>query len=210
MNDLGTAGLIGVLVGVIGLGAGVFAVIWGLGFFEYLGGKKQSSRAPLNHTELKDRILSLNSPELPYEIKISPETDFLVEWKIADAKWFAVLSKERFREIYRGFLVLDEARHSVRYCEEMVSVHWLANTDSQPSFSYQKNFFRGRILFQKSWEVQYAIKEDLSLGKVYEYKFDVRIVRNPIQKLVRDSGWEFVPVMRKSHATFKSLTVWNQ
>jgi hypothetical protein len=92
----------------------------------------------------------------------------------------------------------------------MVSVHWLANTDSQPSFSYQKNFFRGRILFQKSWEVQYAIKEDLSLGKVYEYKFDVRIVRNPIQKLVRDSGWEFVPVMRKSHATFKSLTVWNQ
>jgi hypothetical protein len=205
MNNQGTAGLIGALVGVIGLGAGIFAVIWGLGFLEYLGGKKPSSRAPVSRTALKELLLSINSPELPYEIKTSPETDFLVEWKLADAKWFAILSKERFQEIYRGFIVLDEPRHSVRYCEEMASIRWLAETDSQPSFSYQKNFFRGRILFQKSWEVQYAIKEDLSLGKVYEYKFDVRIVRNPIQKLVRDSGWEFVPVIRKSHATFKSL-----
>ena len=205
MNDLGTAGLIGALVGIIGLGAGIFAIIWGLGIFEYLGGKKPSSLSPVSRSALKELLLSLNSPELPYEIKTSPETDFLVEWKLADAKWFAVLSKERFQEIYRGFIVLDELRHTVRYCEELVSVRWLAEADGQPSFSYQKNFFRGRILFQKSWEVQYAINEDMSIGKVYEVKFDVGKVRNPIRKSVRDGGWEFVPVMRKSHATFKSL-----
>jgi hypothetical protein len=87
----------------------------------------------------------------------------------------------------------------------MVSVRWLAGVDGPPIFNYQKNFFRGRILFQKSWGVEYGIKEDLSLGKVYEYKFDVRNVRNPIKKVVRDSGWEFVPVVRKSHATLQSL-----
>ena len=205
MNSLGVAGLIGVLVGLIGFGAGVFAIIWGMGFIEYLGGKKKSSMAPATRGELRERILSINSPEMPYEIKTSPETDLFVEWKIADAKWFAVLTKERFQEIYRGFMVLDEPRRSVRYCEEMVSVRWLAGVDGPPIFNYQKNFFRGRILFQKSWGVEYGIKEDLSLGKVYEYKFDVRNVRNPIKKVVRDSGWEFLPVVRKSHATLQSL-----
>jgi hypothetical protein len=205
MNSLGMAGLIGALVGLLGAAAGVFAVIWGLGFIEYLGGKKKSTIAPVTRATLKERLFSLNSLESPYEIKTSPEADFLVEWKIADAKWFAVLSKERYQEIYRAFLVLDESRYSVRYCEELVSVRWLASADGPPSFNYQKNFFRGRILFQKSWGVQYAIKDDLTLGKVYEYKFDVRNVRHPIQKVVQDSGWEFVPVVNKSHATLKSL-----
>jgi hypothetical protein len=203
MSNLDSAGLIGALVGLIGAGMALFAVIWGLGIFEYLGGKKKSLIYPITANELRNRLLAVNSAELPYEIKTTPETDLLVEWKIADAKWFAVFSKERLRETYRGFLLLDESRKSVRYCEELVSVRWIAGTDNQvqPILSYQKQFFRGRILFQKSWEVQYGIREDLSPGKIYEYRFDVRQVRNPLKKVIEDSGWEFVPVVRKSHAT---------
>jgi hypothetical protein len=203
MSNLDSAGLIGTLVGLIGAGAAIFAVIWGLGIFEYLGGKRKSLIQPVTFSELKERLLSLNSSELPYEIKPTAETDLLVEWKIADAKWFAVFSKERLRETYRGFLLLDEPRKSVRYCEELGSVRWMAGTDNQiqPVLSYQKQFFRGRILFQKSWEVQYGIREDLSPGKIYENRFDVRQVRNPLKKVIEESGWEFVPVVRKSHAT---------
>ncbi|MFZ3166453.1 MAG: hypothetical protein WA130_02475 [Candidatus Methanoperedens sp.] len=55
--------------------------------------------------------------------------------------------------------------------------------------------------------MQYGIKEDMTLGKVYEYKFDVNRVRDPIVKAIEDSGWEFVPVVRKEHATYESLKI---
>ena len=203
MNNLDWPVLIGVVVGVFGVGFAIFATIWALGLFEYLGGKKKSHLNPVSPDKLKERLLSINSPDLPYEIKKAPETDFLVEWKIADAKWFALFAKERLQETYRGYLLLDDSLKSARYCEELASVQWIAGNGGQgsPSLSYRKQFFRGRILFQKSREVQYGIREDLTLGKIYEYTFDVRKVRNPIKKVIADGGWEFVPVVNKSHAT---------
>jgi hypothetical protein len=203
MNNLDWIVLIGVVVGVLGVGFAIFTAIWALGLFEYLGGKKKSHLNPISPDKLKACLLSINSPELPYEIKKAPEADFLVEWKIADAKWFALFAKERLQETYRGYLLLDDSLKSARYCEELASVQWIAgdNGRGNPAISYRKQFFRGIILFQKSWEVQYGIREDLTPGKIYEYKFDVRKVRNPIKKMIEDSGWEFVPVVRKSHAT---------
>lgn len=201
------AAMIGAAAGVIGAVAGILAVFWGLGIGEYLGGKKRKAGAFTDKQTLKERLLALNSPELPYEIKPSGETDLFVEWKIVDAKWFAIFARERLSKIYRAFIILDELRRSARYCEELVTVRWFAGADGRPTpmLSYQRQFFRGRILFQKSWGVQYGLKENMKLGKIYEYKFDVGYVRDPIKKAIEDNGWEFVPVVRKSHATYKSI-----
>ena len=46
--------IVGVLAGLIGVGAAVFAVIYALGIVEYLGGKKKSSIAPITVEELKN------------------------------------------------------------------------------------------------------------------------------------------------------------
>lgn len=40
---------------------------------------------------------------------------------------------------------------------------------------------------------------------MYEYKFDIGYVRDPVKKAIEDSGWEFVPVVRKEHATYRSV-----
>lgn len=199
--------LIGGFVGLMGVGAAVFAILWGLGLAEYMGGKKKLPVASISPDQLRQKLLAINSPELPYVIKPVNETDLELEWQIADARWFAVFGKERLRKTYRAFMVIDALRRSVRYCEEMVTVNWIANVDgtAKPALSYKKEFFRGRILFQKSWEVGVGIKEDLTIGKVYEYKFDIGYIRNPIKKAVKESGWEFVPVVNKNHATYKSL-----
>lgn len=79
-------------------------------------------------------------------------------------------------------------------------MEWIAGA---PTVSYREQFFKGRILFQKSWGIQYGIKEDGTLGKVYDYKFDISMVRNSIKKLVEDNGWEFVPVIRKKNAIYR-------
>lgn len=207
MDSSALIGLIGVGAGLVGAAAGVFAIVWGLGFGEYLGGRRRSKLiAAVSKDELRRRLLALNAADSPYGLKPSEETGLILEWKVVDAKWFALFAKERLKETYRAFMVLDEPRASVRYCEETARVQWTAGTDGlTPNVTYLNEFFRGRILFQKSWRVQYGIKEDRTFGKVFSYSFNVDDVRNPVKKVVKESGWEFVPVVRKSHATHRSL-----
>ena len=41
------------------------------------------------------------------------------------------------------------------------------------------------------------------MAKVYDYSFDVGKIRDPIRKLVEDSGWKFKQVVFKGDATYK-------
>ncbi len=176
-----------------------------MGFFQYLGGKKKTPSA-IGKEALKEKILALNSPELPYQITPAKETDFLLEWKIVDAKWYGIFSKERVEKTYHALILLDDNRKTARYYEELGSVEWHIGTDgiSKPSVLYRKEFFKGRILFKKSWGVQYGIKESGEFGKVYKYKFDIGYARDPLKKIVLESGWEFVPVVRKKYTLRKN------
>jgi len=201
--------LIGILFSIIGLiaaGVAVWVMLWGMGFFQYLGGKKKTPSA-ISKNVLKEKILALNSPELPYQITPVKETDFLLEWKIIDAKWYGIFSKEKISRTYSALILLDDARKTVRYYEELGSVEWHIGTDGlwKPGIRYSAQAWKGRILFQKSWGAQYGIKEGGEFGKVYEYKFDIGYVRDPLRKIVEESGWEFVPVVRKKSALYKSL-----
>ena len=197
-------GFIAFFVAIIAIIAAIRVMLWGMGFKEYLGGRKKNDKPALSKEELKEKILGLNSPDLPYQIQPSKETGLILEWKIADAKWYGIFSKEKVSKIYRAFILLDENRKTTRYYEELGSIEWHIGTDgiSAPSIRYKEEFFKGRILFKKSWGVQYGIKEDKTFGKVYEYKFDVGYARAPLKKIVEESGWEFVPVVRKSHAVY--------
>lgn len=195
--------LIPVLLALLAVAAAVWAIFFGLGIFEYLGGKKKSAFPAISKATLKEKILALNAPNSPYQIIEAEKTDMVIEWKIVDAGWYGIFSKERVNKTYNAFLFLDENCHTVRYYEEMESVEWHAGTDGlKPSIFYRKEFFKGRILFRKSWGVQYGIKKSGELGKIYEYKFDIGYIRDPIKKVVEENGWEFVPVVRKKHAMF--------
>lgn len=195
---------IGVLFSIFALvvvGVAIWVMFWGMGFFQYLGGKKKSASA-ISKEALRERIFALNSPELPYQITPAKESDFLLEWKIVDAKWYGIFSKEKISKTYIALILLDDSRKTCRYYEELGSVEWHIGADGlwKPGIRYSAQAWKGRILFQKSWGVQYGIKESGELGKVYEYKFDIGYARDPIKKIVQENGWEFVPVVRKKYA----------
>jgi hypothetical protein len=202
-NKLGesVAGIIiGGLIGTIGAAAGIGAMLWGMGVGEYLGGKKRAAAISASKEELEQKLLALNSQDVPYLISPARETDLMLEWKIADAAWWGFFSKQGVRETYRAYLLLDAGKHTVRYYEELARVDWTVDIDglSHPHVAYQNQFFKGRILFQKSWEAQYTPG---SAVPVYEIDFDVRNLRAPVKQAVEQAGWEFVPVVRKNHAT---------
>ncbi len=100
-------------------------------------------------------------------------------------------------------VLLDERKKSMRYYEELGDVSWHVGSEGlKPNISYHRAFMQGRILFQKSWGGGYGIRTDKTLGKLYEYKFDVGYVRDPLKKVVFKNGWEFVPVVQRKHATY--------
>lgn len=191
------AGIIGAIIGVVAALGGVFMALFATGMFEYQGGKKRPGITPIDKEKLREQILSVNSPDLPYEIKPSDKTDFELTWKIADAKWYGIFAKESIKKTYRAYIYLDESRHTVRFWQAIDNVEWVAGA---PKVHFQKEFFRGKIIYQKSYGVQYGMREDKTIGKVYEYNFDINQITEPVRKQVLDGGWEFVEVMMKKHA----------
>jgi len=198
------ASMVGLLLGLIGAGVGLYFALYALGFFQYLGGKKSSPSAVSKEEEF-NRLLALNDPAKPYHVAKGEETDLVAEWKLVDASWYAAFSKNRLSEAYRALLLLDESRHSVRYFEEFGSVSWTAGVSgSVPSVHFRKTFVHGKILFRKQWAIAYSIKDAIApeAGRVYKFKFDIDEIRKPIQTTVIGSGWEWVPVTARRYATY--------
>jgi hypothetical protein len=194
-----------VFVAGVAAGAGAYFMLRGLGFFQYMGGKKSSLRT-VGKEALVNALLALNDPAKPYHIVRGEDTDLVAEWKFVDASWYGIFNKSGLRGAYRMNLLLDEARHSVRCYEELGSVSWTAGASGLvPSVHYRKSFFGGRVLYKKEWGRGYGIKDPstLKFGKVYDYKFDINDIRQPVIVAVEESGWEWVPVTARRHATYK-------
>ncbi len=184
----------------------VFVMLYAAGLFNYLGGKKARPDAVDKRT-LTQRILALNNETKPYQVVPGKDTDLVAEWKIADASWYGIFNKNGLKEAYRALLLLDERRRSVRCFEELGTISWSAGVHGlRPTINYQKTFFRGRILYSKKMAKGYGIKEieQIEVGKVYDYKFDVNEIRGPIINVVEHSGWEWVPVTGKRHAIYRA------
>jgi hypothetical protein len=199
------AGWLAGLIGLIGGVAGLYAMLYAMGFFQYLGGKKGSDISPVNKEVMIKRILALNDPSKPYHIIAGKDIDLVAEWKIVDAQWYGIFNKSGLKSAYRALLQVDASRHTVRCYEELGSISWTAGLQGiVPKVSYQKSFFRGRILYSKKYAKGYGLKQlaPPEPGKVYDYKFDINEIRGPIILTVERNGWEWVPVTAKRHVTY--------
>jgi hypothetical protein len=191
------AGIIGGIIGVLAALGGVFMALYSTGVFEYLGGRKKLAIAPIDKEKLRLQIAQINSSDLPYQIDPSDKTDFELVWKIADARWQGIFARERLSKTYRACIYLDDSRHTVRVWQALDNVEWVAGA---PKVHFQKEFFRGKIIYQKSYGVQYGVKDDKTFGKVYEYNFDIGQIIGPIRQAALDGGWEFIEVLQKKNA----------
>lgn len=200
------AGSIAGIAGVIVAGVALYVMLYAMGYFQYLGGKKRSNIPPVSKQELIDKMLALNDHSKPYHIERGVDTDLVAEWKIVDAQWWGVFNKNGLTEAYRALLLADEDRHAVRCYEEFSKITWTAGLAGLvPAVSYTKSFFGGRILYSKEHAKGYGLKQQGSseAGKVYDYTFDVNEIRGPIILTVEENGWEWVPVTARRHVSYK-------
>lgn len=154
--------------------------------------------APVSGRELYNRILSLNDPARPFRIIEDAKSDLVAEWKIVDAKWWGIFHKSGLRKAYRMRLVLDESKREVMALEEMGGIEWMGGAEGlTPKVHFQKTFFRGLIISKYERGRAYGLKSisPLEIGKLYDYRFDVRDVKDPVIATVIEAGWRFRPVL---------------
>jgi len=154
------------------------------------------------------QILQLGSSSSEFTVNTSNETDLVVERKIVDAEYYKVVGKEELKETYKAYLLLDEGRYEAKYYEIMTSEAKSAGIFPTPSLHVKKEFVKGKTLFKKESGKAWGWKkpDPRSFGKVYDYEFDVRKIREPIKSLIERNGWKFTQVLEKGNATYAIST----
>jgi hypothetical protein len=166
-----------------------------MAFFDFLTGRKAPApgarRESLSH--LKAALLALNRPTAPWQVRegAAEGVDLVAEWRVVDARWYEIFAKAGLRKTAQILMRFDEAAAEVRSVDRDWTVEWRAGT---PTLSLSAQGFRG----QKT-EVSFGMaaafrEEDLTFGKVYEYRFNTREMKAPLQDVVTGLGWAWKPV----------------
>jgi hypothetical protein len=159
--------------------------------FDFLTSTKRpaAGTAVLPASEVLTRLRALNRDTAPWQIVdgAAEGVDLIAEWKIVDAKWYEIFAKAGLSKSFRIFLKLDDKAKHVRAQDREYEVAWRAGV---PSLSISASGFKGQstsVQFGKS----YGFKEDLSIGKQYEYFFKTSELKTPIQDAVTACGWVY-------------------
>ena len=162
-----------------------------MSLFDFLTSTKRPPKDTpvLEKEEVLRRLLALNRETAPYRIIDGPDegVDLIAEWKIVDAQWYQIFAKAGLTKVFRIYLKLDPEKHEVRALDREYTVSWTAGI---PKLSLDASYFRGQkqtIEFGKG----YAFTEKLAFGEVYNYRFDTREIKKPIQDAVTSCGWTY-------------------
>jgi hypothetical protein len=162
-----------------------------MGIFDFFTStKRPASGTPVVAAQaVRDKLMALNRPSAPFHLIDggAEGVDVIAEWKIVDAKWYEIFAKAGLSKAFKIYLKLDENTHEVRAMDRELTIAWRAGV---PSVSFAVSAFRGQkqsVEFGRA----YGFTEKLELGEIYNYHFDTRELKQPIQAAVTASGWTY-------------------
>jgi hypothetical protein len=171
------------------------ALIWRrskpMGIFDFLTSTRRPAggTAVLSAHEVRKRILTVNRTTAPYRVidGASERVDLIAEWKIVDASWNEIFAKAGLTETFSIFMKLHPEEHEVRAVDRQYTVSWSAGL---PSVTLAVSAFRGQVQSIEFGKA-YAFTETVAPGEVYNYHFDTREIKKPIQEAVTSCGWTY-------------------
>ncbi len=200
------AGILGAALGLVGVGAALWVVVaMQRGTFSrWTASRSEQGIAPVSREVLLQRLLALDDPSQPFSYRPDERYDVRAEWKIADSTWWGLFQKNRLSETYLARVYLADRFRELRIVEERGRLEWSAGTAGLvPRVSWNRRFFKGIVLFERSREIAYGIADPRTMepGKVVDYDFDVWRIKGPILRTAVESGWTFCPVVSEGQLT---------
>ena len=160
-----------------------------MGWFDFLTGNKAAGKgaAKLPQAQLRIALLALNRDTAPWVIRDgAPEgCDLVGEWRIVDARWYEVFGKASLTRVSQTLLKFDDTAGEVRSVDRDWTVEWRAGV---PALTLSAEAFRGQKT-EVSFGTAYAFTEAGGYGQVYNYRFNSKEMKGPMQNLVSASGW---------------------
>ena len=161
-----------------------------MGLFDFITGTKSApagvARVPAQ--ELKTRLLALNRDTAPWQVRDgTPEgVDLVAEWRVVDARWYEIFAKAGLEKVHQVLMKFDADRGEVRAVDRDWTIEWSAGV---PRLIATAEAFRGQKV-EVSFGTAYAFREeDLTYGKIYEYRFNTQELKGPLRETALAAGW---------------------
>lgn len=134
-------------------------------------------------------LLALNRDTAPWHVRDgAPETcDLVAEWKIVDARWYEIFAKASLSKAFKILMKLDDTKGEVRAVDQEFTVEWRAGV---PTLSASVEAFRGQKT-EISFGAAYGFTETLAPGQIYNYRFNTKELKGPLQTTVTKNGWRW-------------------
>ena len=161
-----------------------------MGLFDFLTGSKKpakgSTAIPVG--DLRAAFLALNRDSVPWQVRdgAAEGCDLVAEWRLVDARWYEIFAKAGLTKVEKVLMKFDATKVEVRAVDQSWTVEWRAGV---PSLSLQAAAFRGQkkeMSFGAAWAFK---EEDLTYGKVYQYRFNSGELKTPLQDCATSHGW---------------------
>lgn len=161
-----------------------------MGLFDWITKSKAAPagvpRLPVE--TLRERMLGLNRDTAPWIVRDGgPEgVDLVAEWRIVDAAWYEIFAKAGIERVFKVLMKFDPGEGEVRSVDREFTVAWRFGT---PELTASAEAFRGQKV-EMSFGTAYAFREeDLTYGKVYEYRFNTQELKGPLIEAAQAAGW---------------------
>ena len=160
----------------------------------------------LSASELRDRLMTLNSLDIPFQIEPGREGELNAIWRYADAKWVDLARAHGFRRIHRIRLSLDEAHRKIRATDYQSAYDWSIGRGGG-SFEWKAEM--GIVFFQYEHQRVYGLQLD-DHGRPrpklsYSYTFDLQEMKSPLIDAITGAGWHWQPVAWQAPARLRWL-----
>jgi hypothetical protein len=150
---------------------------------------------PCIRGELRRQLLLLADLDIPITISEGKKDQLVCEWRLADEKWSKFLRNGGLRVGHRMTLQFDDEKHIVRAVATKKAVQhqsgfsglsarmsWSRTIDF---YAYQNTIQYGLDFKDGKWQV----------GKDYSFQCNVNQLREPVVRLIVESGWVYRPVL---------------
>lgn len=145
---------------------------------------------PIGKDELIQKLLALNSSDLPWQIRRGEKEDLVAEWKVVDAKWLDIFAANKINLVHKIRIKLGNGVAHAQDIERKVS--YRVGVDGKPTADFHWSGHRGIDFYQYDWNAAYGViyKEGkLKVDFAYKYKFNLQEMKNPLIEVITENGW---------------------
>jgi len=138
----------------------------------------------LPEEELRREILAINDFDVPVMVE-KDGAKLLITWKYVDGEVLGLLEKHGLNKIYQLLIKFDTDKKEVVLTDILKSADFAVGVDKvNLGFGFTRGYFSG-FEVGKAW----GVKENFTLGKAYEYKFDPSEIKTPVLNTILRNGW---------------------